>query len=342
MATDTLKKIFNHSGIPPTDTQTRRAVISYEFILFLLLALFVLTVGLINPAFFSWGTMFDVLRNQTIYILLAFGLLPIVVLGGFDVSFVVVASLATYLARVILGYLGINAEVGTFYAMSMLTGAACGLAIGWTVHRFKLSIFDFSLGVTSMISGLMTMASSLGLRGGRIEAMRGWHMKWLVTVQAVVGRSGLHVSVLLVVAAAIILHIFLRHTVWGRSMYAVGSDRSVAVRTGIDLKKIYLMAFAILGAMAGVASVTSSGLGIGSSPFGEKYMTVYATVIIGGASIHGGRGSVAGTLMGVLLVGLIGQALVYTRIPTAWMDFVLGVLFIGFTLYQTLEDRVRV
>ncbi|MBM3138125.1 MAG: ABC transporter permease [Chloroflexi bacterium] len=341
MKTESLKRNFSATSPLPIDRPKKKIAISYELFLLLLLTVFVLTVGLVNPAFFSWGTLFDVLRNQTIYILLAFGLLPIVILGGFDVSFVVISSLATFLARVIMYYVGIEAGIGLFYVMSMLAGSACGLILGWTINRFKLSIFDFSLGVTSLVSGLLTMASAVGIRGSRIAAMRGWNMRWLVTVQSSAGRSGLHVSVLLVIAAAVVIHLFLRYTVWGRAMYAAGSDKSVAIRTGLDIKKIYMTAFAILGAMAAVAGVTSSGLGTGSSPFGAKYMTVYATVIIGGASIHGGKGSVAGTLMGVLLVGLIGQALVYMRIPTAWMDFVLGALFIIFTMYQTLENKVK-
>ena len=68
-------------------------------------------------------------------------------------------------------------------------------------------------------------------------------------------------------------------------------------------------------------------------------MRVYATVIIGGASVHGGRGSVIGTILGVLLVGLINQAMVYLKIPTSWGDAFLGIVFIAFTISQTLERR---
>lgn len=337
MKTESINRSITTAKSLSDGVRKKRFELSYELILFCLLIVFVLTIGLINPAFFSWGTLFDVLRNQTLNTLLAFGLLPIVILGGFDVSFVVVSSLATFLARVIMGYLSIDG-VGTFYLMSMISGAACGLLLGWTVNRFKLSIFDFSLGVTSLISGFLTMATSIGIQGGRIEAMKGWNMRWLLTVQSTVGRSGLHVSVLIVIAAAIIIHVFLRYTTWGRAMYAAGSDKSVAIRTGLDIEKIYMIAFAILGTMAAVAGVTSSGLGAGS--FGGKYLTIYAMVIIGGASIHGGKGSVVGTLIGVLMVGLISQAMIYVRIPTAWMDFVFGALFIGFTLYQTIDNKI--
>ena len=340
MKTESINRSFTNAKSLNDEVRKKRFNFSYELILFCLLTVFVLTIGLINPAFFSWGTLFDVLRNQTLNSLLAFGLLPIVILGGFDVSFVVVSSLATFLARVIMGYLNIDG-IGTFYLMSMISGAACGLLLGWTVNRFKLSIFDFSLGVTSLISGFLAMATSIGIQGGRIEAMKGWNMRWLLTVQSTVGRSGLHVSVLIVIAAAIIIHVFLRYTTWGRAMYAAGSDKSVAIRTGLDIEKIYMTAFAILGTMAAVAGVTGSGLGAGSGSFGGRYMTIYAMVIIGGASIHGGKGSVAGTLIGVLMVWLISQAMVYVRIPTAWMDFVFGTLFIGFTMYQTLETKVK-
>jgi ribose/xylose/arabinose/galactoside ABC-type transport system permease subunit len=92
--------------------------------------------------------------------------------------------------------------------------------------------------------------------------------------------------------------------------------------------------------MAAMAAVTNTGLGMGASSFNAKYLTVYATVIIGGGSIRGGKGSTLGTILGVFLVGLIAQAMVYVRIPTEWMDMVLGLLLIGFTTYQTLEERL--
>lgn len=90
-----------------------------------------------------------------------------------------------------------------------------------------------------------------------------------------------------------------------------------------------------------MAAVTNTGLGLGASSFSAKYLTVYATVIIGGGSIRGGKGSIIGTLMGVLLVGLIAQAMVYVRIPTAWMDAVLGGLIITFTIYQTFQTKIK-
>ena len=311
---------------------------NHDFFLVLLLAAFIVTIGLINPAFFSIGTLFDVIRNQTVYILLAFALLPVVILGGFDISFAAIAAFATYPAIILLTQMGFEGGIWLFYILAMVFGIAAGMLNGWLIWAFKLAIFDFSLGMSSMIFGLLALSSGSRTTSGALQALVGWNRKWLVTVQSVAGESGLHVSFILIVLIFMALYIFLRFTTIGRYIYAMGSDKSVAIRTGIDTKKIYLIVFSIMGALAAVAGATNSGLGFGNAAFAGKFMRVYATVIIGGASIHGGKGSVFGTLLGVLLVGLINQAMVYLRIPTAWGDAFLGVVFIAFTGYQAIES----
>jgi len=159
----------------------KKRFISYELFLFLLLSAFVVTIGLINPAFFSIGTMFDVIRNQTLYILLGIGLLPVVIMGGFDISFPAVAALATFAARALLGNLEINGTIWHYYLFAITAGIMVGLLIGWTIWRFKLSIFNFSLGVSNMITGIMVLISNIDTNWGRIEGLSGWNMRWLVT-----------------------------------------------------------------------------------------------------------------------------------------------------------------
>jgi len=311
---------------------------SYDLFLFVLLSAFVLTIGLVNPSFFSLANLFDVIRYQTVYILLGFALLPVVILGGLDISFVAVAAMATFFARFVLSNLGFEGGTWLVYLVSMAFGIIIGLGIGWLISTFKLGIFELSLGMTPLLYGLLSFFGTFMHSRGRLPAFERWNMRWLVIVQANVGRTGLHVSIITVAITFVILFLFLRYSTVGRAIYAMGSDRSVAIRTGLDIKKIYLLVFALTGAMAANAGVTSSGLGSGS--YGSNFLRIYATVIIGGASIHGGKGSVLGTMFGVLLVGLINQALVFLRIPTAWGDAVLGVIFIAFTTYQTLESRV--
>ena len=319
----------------------RKIFRSYEFFLVLLLAAIAVAIGLINPAFFSVGTLFDVIRIQTIYILLAFGLLPVVILGGVDISFVAIAALSTYSVHVVLINLGYQGGIWLYYLLVIAISLSLGLLIGWLISKFKLGIFDLSLGMNTMLYGfVLFFVGSLG-RFDMPAGLVGWNQKWLVTVDSVVGKSGLHISFLSIFVAGVILHVFLRYTTLGRAIFAIGSDKSVAIRTGFNLKRVYLTVFPIMGVMAGIAGLTQCALAAVFSPvlLMGKNMQVLAAVIMGGASIRGGKGSVLGTFLGVLLIGLINQALVYLKIPTAWMDAFVGVTFIAFAVYQTLETR---
>ena len=233
---------------------------SYEFFLVLLLTVIAVVIGLINPAFFSFGTLFDVIRIQTIYILLAFGLLPVVILGGVDISFVAIAALSTYSVHVILINLGYQGGIWLYYLLVIAISLSLGFLIGWLISKFKLGIFDLSLGMNTMLYGfVLFFVGSLG-RFDMPAGLVGWNQKWLVTVDSVVGKSGLHISFLSILVAGVALHIFLRYTTLGRAIFAIGSDKSVAIRTGFNLKKVYLTVFPIMGVMAGIAGLTQCAL----------------------------------------------------------------------------------
>ena len=314
---------------------------TYEFFLVLLLAAIAIGIGLINPAFFSIGTLFDVIRIQTIYILLGFGLLPVVILGGVDISFVAIAALATFPVHTVLTNMGYEGGIWLYYVLGIIIGISAGLLIGWLISTFKLGIFDLSLGMNTMLYGFVLFFVGSVVSFDLPQGMIGWNQKWLITVQSTVGQSGLHVSFISIIVAGIAMHIFLQYTTLGRAIYAMGSDKSVAIRTGFNIKRVYLTVFPIMGAMAAIAGLTYSALELNFRPylFLGKNMMVLAAVIMGGASIRGGKGSVFGTFLGVVLVGVINQALVYLKIPTAWMDAFVGVTFIAFAVYQTLETR---
>jgi simple sugar transport system permease protein len=314
---------------------------THEFFLVILLTAMTIGIGLASPAFFSLGTLFDVIRNQTVFILFAFTMLPVVILGGLDISFVAVSSLALFFARLILTGIGLDTWIGFYYIAASLVGIVVGLLIGKLISTFKLGIFELSLGMAPLIYGLLSFFATVIPGHGHLGFLDEYNKKWLVTVQSVAGRSGLHVSVITVIITCIGLYLFLRFTTAGRAIYAMGADKSVAIRTGFNTKNIYLTVFALMGALAAIAGVAGSSLGSGGGSFAEKYFKVYATIIIGGASVYGGKGSAFGTMLGVILVGLINEAMIYLRIPTAWGDAFLGIIFIAFVMYQTLESRLN-
>ena len=317
---------------------------TYEFFLFVLLVAIWVGVSSVNPKFFSLGTLFDVFRAQTVYIMMAFGLLPVVILGGVDISFVAIGALATYPVHYYLLNHGYTGGMGVYFVAAILIGLLAGLIIGYLNYRFKLTIFDLSLGVNTMIYGAVLFFVDAVWIFDMSTGLDGWNQKALVTVQSVgLGGSFLHISFLIVLVTGVLLHLLLNYTTLGRSIFAMGSNKSVAIRTGINPKLIYLTVFPIMGLMAALAGITWSGLEQQFRPvlFQGKNMQVLAAVIMGGASVRGGKGSVLGVFLGTILIGIISQALVYMRIPTAWMEAVMGITFIAFAVYQTLESRTN-
>ncbi len=315
---------------------------SYEFFLFILLAAIWIAVGLINPQFFSLGTFFDVFRAQTVYIIMAFGLLPVVILGGVDISFVAIAALATYPVHYYLLNNGYTGGMTVYFIAAILIGLLAGLVVGYLNYRFKLTIFDLSLGMNTMIYGAVLFFVDALWNFDMSTGLDGWNQKALVTVKSVgAGGSFLHISFLIVLITGVLLHLFLNYTTLGRSIFAMGSNKSVAIRTGMNQKLIYLTVFPIMGLMAALAGITWSGLEQQFRPvlFQGKNMQVLAAVIMGGASVRGGKGSVLGAFLGTILIGIISQALIYLKIPVAWMEAVMGITFITFAVYQTLETR---
>lgn len=315
---------------------------SYEFLLFCLLILFSIFIGLINPAFFSIGTLFDIIRIQTINLILALGLLSVIILGGVDISFVAIAALSSFPIHMFLYNRGYEGGIWLYFLMAVLVGGATGALIAFLLTRFKLGIFDLSLGMNTLIYGFITFFVGSLANPYLPDGMIGWNKKYVMVVQnAAVGETGLHISFIYIALMGLALHLFLKYTTLGRGIFAIGSSKAVAIRTGFNINKVYFFVFPIMGISAGIAGVTLSTFLGHFNPIllVGKNMQVLAGVVLGGASITGGKGSVLGTFLGVLLIGLVNQAMVYLGIDTQWFDAVIGIIFIIYATFQVITSR---
>jgi simple sugar transport system permease protein len=179
---------------------------SYEFFLVLLLITVSLTIGIINPAFFSIGTLFDVFRIQMIYILLAFALLLVLIMGGVDISFVAIAAVAVYPTHVLLMKLGYDGGIWLYYILCTIIGILVGLLIGFLLGEYKLSIFDLSLGMNTMLYGFIVFFIGSLTRADMPKGLVGWNSKFIIVVDSIVGTSGLHISFLSIIGIGILLN----------------------------------------------------------------------------------------------------------------------------------------
>ncbi|MCL4559261.1 MAG: ABC transporter permease [Chloroflexi bacterium] len=313
-----------------------------EFIVFMILVGLSIVVGAINPAFFSLATLFDTLRGSIVYFIMAFGLLPIMISGGVDISFVAIAAVSSYATHMFLISRGYQGGVFLYFVIACVIGILMGLLNGILVTRFKLPVFDVSLATYTMWFGFnlffIGATANFDLPKGTI----GYYANFLLTVKdPFAGTTGLHESILYVIAIGLFMWWFLKYTTIGRGVYAIGGNRDVAIRSGFPVNRIMLIIFGIMGFMSAIAGVTMAFLSRNFNPviFINQPLDVLAAIILGGAAITGGRGTVVGTTLGVLLIQVINRALILTGIPVEWQRLVVGVILILFTSIPALRER---
>jgi simple sugar transport system permease protein len=150
--------------------------------------------------------------------------------------------------------------------------------------------------------------------------------------------------VLILAVLAVALALALRRTNWGRNLYAVGGNEEAATRLGVAVTRVRFSAFVLAGTLAGLAGLMSGSLNRAADPFtivGTE-MDVLAAVVLGGASVTGGRGTVFGTMLGVLLITMVGASLVLVGIPSAWRQAFVGLfLILGVGVPALRQRRVE-
>lgn len=314
---------------------------SNELITFLILIVLSLAIGLKTPAFFSLATVFDVLRSSAVYSIIAFGLLPIIISGGIDISFGGIAAVATYATHNFLISRGYNGGTLPYFLIAGSIGLLAGLLNGFIITRFNLPAFNVSLAMMTMWYGFSLFFLGPIIKMNLPAGATNYSTFFLAQVQdPFVGRAGLHVSIIYVIVIGVFIWWLLKYTTLGRGIYAMGGNREVAIRSGFNIKRITLVIFGLLGMLAAIAGVTQSFFLRIFNPamFVGQELNVLAAVILGGAAITGGRGSVIGTFMGVILIQLVNRSMILTGIPVEWQGFVVGIILIFFISIPHIRD----
>ncbi|MBW7885513.1 MAG: ABC transporter permease [Caldilineaceae bacterium] len=300
----------------------------------------------INPAYLTLGNFYDILRFMTIDGLLALGVLVVLISGGVDVSFPAIASFATYVAMVLLIGMAYDGPMWGIYLVALPIGLLLGLLNGVIVNTFRLPTLIVTLGTSSLYFGAMLFFFGSRALFNLPASVTAFSRTALHTVPAPnnVGTTALHPSILILLAAALGVGFVLRYTMLGRGIFAVGGSREVAERTGYNIRRIEYVLYSLAGLLAATAGVTYAALNRQANPVGLRgtELDVIAAVVLGGASIMGGSGTVAGALLGVVLLTIIRSSLVLVGIPSEWQRFVVGIiLIIGVTAPAVRSLRER-
>ena len=248
--------------------------------------------------------------------------------GQFDLS---VGSITAF-TSVIVANLALSHGLGLSVTVAVL--AAIGVGV---INGFLVTV----VGVNALITTLGTLAAFRGLSNviadGQSVPVEGF--SWLGTDRPF---GNIPVTVLLFIAVLVLFWAVMRYTVYGRSMYAIGSNPSAARLVGVRTARYLFFGF-ILSASACALSglILTSQLGVGSGLFGTGMeLSVITAIVLGGASLSGGRGSIVGTAVGLLIIGILNNGLTLTGVDPFWQEVARGTLLIAAVSFDRLRVRV--
>jgi len=299
------------------------------------LLVFVAITTAVEPRFLNSSNIQFVLVNTTVFALLALGETLVVVSRNVDLSVGSVLGLSAYLSASLFGSVhGISVVV--VFLFGLVIGLACGVANGLMVAVGRVPSLVVTLATLYVIRGI----DILHVGGGEVVASTLPSSFVNIPLKTIVGIPDIAIAVALVVAAGAY---YLRSFRSGRELYAIGSNPEAARLAGIPVGRRVFTAFAVSGAIAGVAGVlwAAQYQTIDSSAGTGYELEVIAAVVVGGVAIFGGSGSAIGAALGALLLNTISSALNVLGISSLWVEAISGfLLLLAISLDRAISLRL--
>jgi ribose/xylose/arabinose/galactoside ABC-type transport system permease subunit len=300
----------------------------------LLSAAYLLALAPFVPSFLSASNLGNVVSNLLPLLAVALGQTLVLVTGGIDLSVTATVGLASVAGAKVMtesgGAFPGNAALGI--AAMLAVGLAVGLVNGVAVARLRMPPFLATLAV-------MTFAGGFAIWWTRSQGISG-----LPASLRSLGDTALGVPVSLVVVAplALLAHLALSRTVFGRWLYATGGNARAARVSGVPVERVLVLAYAACGLCAAVAAILySARLETGSPVLGQRiFLDVIGGAVIGGTSLFGGRGSVRGTTFGVLFITLVDNSLNLMGLSSFTILMVKGGLILAAAVLDALRERL--
>ncbi len=294
-----------------------------------LLAMF-LALSVLSDQFFTLGNLTSLANNNAVNLIWAVGLLVVLVAGGIDISFAVGASVVQYVAVYCLGALG-----GGNWLLGFLVCGSIGIGLGlinaWLIHGFRIITIVVTIATFNAFFGLLMFFSS----GRFIYDLPSWWVKriFIFEHQSASGTwSELNLAVGVMLGCVAATWLLIRHTNIGRQLYAFGDNPEGARRAGVNIALMQAIAFGWMGLMAGIAGLMQVNIVkevVPNALYGRE-LEVLASVVLGGARLGGGKGSVLGCVLGVMFVAVTQNGLNLLGVsPFAFQMIIGGAILIA-------------
>jgi ribose/xylose/arabinose/galactoside ABC-type transport system permease subunit len=287
------------------------------------IALAIIATPLTNGVFFTGNNLTNLMRQMTITGLLSLGMLFVILTGGIDLSVGSVVGFSAIMAAGATVHWGL--PVWFSFLLGIVSGACWGLISGSLVAWFRLAPFVVTLAMMTFIRGLTYVYSEIAINARTIPS-------FTALGSAVV--AGIPISTMIMTLFFILGAVFLNLTPLGRSTIAIGGNRETVRLAGISVVRGIITAYVISGICSGVGGVLlASRLGNIQPSLGNSYeLDAIAACVIGGANLAGGKGTVQGTVMGVLILAVMNNLLSLRNVEAYWQWVLKGVIIIAVVL----------
>ncbi|WP_343080876.1 ABC transporter permease [Ostreiculturibacter nitratireducens] len=303
----------------------------YPFLVPLLVIIIaVIVFGLINPNFYRVNTLSVILQQIGIVGILGTAQAIVILTAGIDLSVGAMAIFITVIMGQFTFRYGIPAEISI--VIGLLAGTFMGFVNGWLVAKVKLPPFIVTLGTWQIILAANYIYSrNETIRSQDIEAEAPALQFWGEIIR--IGDARVTYGVIAFLVLVAIMAYVLRHTAWGRHVYAVGDDAEAAELAGVNTERVLIQVYTLAGLLCGLAAWVAIGrfgaISPGASTGVQGNIQSITAVVIGGISLFGGRGSIIGMFLGALIVGVFEMGLRMAGADAQWTFLLIGVLIIA-------------
>ncbi|MDF2681601.1 MAG: rbsC 2 [Brevibacillus sp.] len=291
------------------------------------LALIVIVLSIINSDFLTISNIFNVLRQISINALIAFGMTFVILTGGIDLS---VGSMLALASAITAGLMASGMDTWLAVLIGLLAGVVMGAINGVIVAKGKVAPF------------IGTLATMTVFRGLTLVYTEGRPITGLNPDFALLGKGfflEIPMPVIWMLISFAILYFILRHTTFGRHVYALGSNEEATKLSGISTGKVKVLVYSISGLFAALSGIIlTSRLNSAQPTAGTSYeLDAIAAVVLGGTSLSGGRGWIVGTLIGAMIIGVLDNGLNLLNVSSFYQSVVKGAVI----LIAVLLDRSK-
>lgn len=319
-----------------TKFNLRKLTSSREMSLVIVFIILCAFVQLRNNTFLTAGTLEGLFKNYAVTMIMALGMMCVLLIGGIDIA---VGST--------LGFSGMCASlflrdypqlpVIAVFLISIAIGTACGLIIGLVVAYGKVPPIIATLGGMYIFRGLAYLVA----KNEWVSAYQFTDSYKNFAQARYLGFGVVNNLIVLTILIYILFFVFLKWTRLGRKIYAVGSNPEAAEISGIKIKTVKVMCYAILGFLTGLCGCLYTSLyASAQGDMGTSLeMDVIAACVVGGVSLSGGRGSVIGVFLGALIMAIVGKTLPLIGVSQFWQTAMKGIIIIAAVILNVLAQR---